>query len=66
MYVVPENVKSDLRESFYKWAEVHTEWLANEDYIAVLDWLKWCIQNGENLANIGDITPTQFVNIIWG
>ena len=66
MTVIPETVKADLRESFYKWATDHTEWLSNEDYIAVLDWLKWCIQNGENLAKIGDITPTQFVNIIWG
>ena len=65
MNVIPEKVKDDLRASFDRWATTQTS-LDGEDYIAVLDWLKWCIQNGENLASIGDITPTQFVNIIWG
>lgn len=65
MTVIPENIKNDLRESFSRWGATQ-EWLDNEDYTAVLDWLKWCIEKGEMLHTIGDVTLTQLVGIIWG
>ena len=65
MNVIPEKVKDELRASFDKWATTQTS-LDNEDYTAVLDWLKWCIEKGEMLHTIGDVTLTQLVGIIWG
>ena len=57
-------MEHDLRASFDKWATTQKD-LDNDDYTAVLEWLKWCIEVGEMLPTIGDVTLNQLVNIIW-
>lgn len=55
-----------IRESFHDWTNIHaTLPLSDDDYIVVLDWLKFCIETGD-IAFIGEISLDELVKMIWG
>jgi hypothetical protein len=58
-------IKTELiREGFHLWATTQKS-LDNDDYIAVLDWVKFCIETGD-IAFIGEISLDELVKMIWG
>ena len=61
-----EEIAKDIHERFTKWvATVHNEMLSQDDYLAVLDWLRFCIETGDT-AFIGGLTLDEIVTMIWG
>ena len=51
---------------FSKWVEKQAKLpLSDDDYLAVLEWLKFCIKTGDT-AYISELSLDEIVKMVWG
>jgi hypothetical protein len=66
-----EQIAEQENTRFTKWVETHaTLPLSDDDYLAVLEWLKYCIENGDvaspSFAYISELSLDEIVKMVWG